>query len=146
MRSNSVRAILHTEVIMETAHKRGRLIIPSQVSLTTAYTACLPSWSRAHIARTVIHQVLSAPSPKPCFANGNVIFLDEEDYSAHLARHKGKLPSEVKAFYHDEQGFIVRYDDEVPSTSTRRRMQRARRELARGKGVSLEETRRRLEI
>ena len=63
---------------------------------------------------------------------------------AYLAEQKGKLPSEVKAYFVDEQGFTVRYADEVPTARTRRRMEKAKQEIAEGKGLSLEEVRQRL--
>lgn len=75
---------------------------------------------------------------------GNLLFLFEADYAAYLAEQKGKLPSEVKAYFIDEQGFTVRYADEVPTAKTRKRLEKAKRELAEGKGLSLEEVRQRL--
>ncbi len=75
---------------------------------------------------------------------GNLLFLFEEDYAAYLAEQKGKLPSEVKAYFIDEQGFTVRYADEVPTAKTRKRIEKAKREIAEGKGWSLEEVTQRL--
>ena len=76
--------------------------------------------------------------------DGNLIFLFEEDYAAYLAEQKGKFPSEVKAYSIDEQGFTVRYADEVPTARTRKRIEKAKQEIAEGKGLSLEEVRQRL--
>ncbi|MBI1925395.1 hypothetical protein HYR99_14230 [Candidatus Poribacteria bacterium] len=75
--------------------------------------------------------------------DGNLIFLFEEDYAAYLAQQKGKLRSEINAYFMDEQGFTVRYADEVPTARTRRRIEQAKQEIAEGKGLSLEEVRQR---
>jgi hypothetical protein len=89
--------------------------------------------------REVIRQVVREENPGRWRTDkeGNLIFLFEEDYQAYLAKQKGKLPSEVKAFFIDEQGFIVRYADEVPTAPTRKRLEEARREITEGKGLSL---------
>lgn len=76
--------------------------------------------------------------------DGNIVFLFEEDYEKYLTEQKDKLPGEVKAYFIDEQGFTVRYADEIPSTRTRRRIEKAKQEIAEGKGLSLEEFRQRL--
>ena len=76
--------------------------------------------------------------------DGNLIFLFEEDYAAYLAKQKDKLPGEVNAYFIDEQGFTVRYADEIPTAKTRKRLEQAKREIAEGKGLSLEEARQRL--
>jgi hypothetical protein len=76
--------------------------------------------------------------------DGNLIFLFEEDYAAYLAKQKSKLPSGVRAYFIDEQGFTVRYADEVPTAKTWRRIEDAKREIAEGKGLSLGEVRQRL--
>jgi len=78
--------------------------------------------------------------------DGNRLFLFEEDYAAYLATQKDKLPSEVAAYFIDEQGFTVRYADEAPTAKTRQRMARAKREIAAGKGLTLEEARQRLRL
>ena len=75
--------------------------------------------------------------------DGNLIFLFEEDYSAYIAEQKGEFSSEVKAYFIDEQGFTVRYADEVPTARTQERTEKGKQEIAEGKGLSLEEVRRR---
>ncbi len=42
---------------------------------------------------------------------GYVVFSSEEAYADYLAKQDGKLPSEVKACYINEQGLKVTYDD-----------------------------------
>ena len=97
--------------------------------------------------RDIVRQVVREEALLRCRIgrDGSLIFLYEEDYAAYLAKQEGKLPSEVNACFIDEQGFTVSYADEVPTAGTRRRIERAKREIAVGKGLSLEEVRKNLE-
>ena len=76
-------------------------------------------------------------------SEGNRIFLSEDDYALYLAEHKNKFPSEVKAYYIDNQGFTVQYADELPTAKTRNRVNKARKEISEGKGLNLEEVKER---
>jgi hypothetical protein len=78
-------------------------------------------------------------------SEGNRIFLLEEDYALYLAEHKNRFPSEVEAYYIDDQGFTVQYADELPTAKTRKRINKARKEISEGKGLSLEEVKKRIE-
>jgi len=70
-------------------------------------------------------------------SEGNRIFLLEEDYASYLAKQKGKLPSEVNAYYIDNQGFTIRYEDGVPTARTQKRIEKAKKDISEGKGLSL---------
>jgi hypothetical protein len=98
--------------------------------------------------RDFIRQVVREESPSRWRTDkdGNLLFLFEEDYAAYLAEQKGKLPSEVKAYFIDQQGFTARYADEVPTAATRRRIEKAKREIAEGRGLTLEAVRQRLQL
>jgi len=40
---------------------------------------------------------------------GYLVFLSEEAYADYLEKQGGKLPSEIKAYFIDEQGYKVFY-------------------------------------
>ncbi len=94
------------------------------------------------VIRQIVHE--EAFSRWRTDKDGNLIFLFEEDYAVYLAKQKDKLPGEVNAYFIDEQGFTVRYADEIPTAKTRKRIEQSKREIAEGKGLSLEEARQRL--
>ena len=75
---------------------------------------------------------------------GNIIFLFEEDYADYLDKQKEKFSNEVKAYFIDDQGFTVRYADKILTSEDKKRVERAKREIADGKGLSLEEVKQHL--
>ena len=75
---------------------------------------------------------------------GNIIFLFEEDYIDYLDKRKGELPSEINAFFINDQGFTVQYADEILTAKARKRIEKAKQEIAEGKGLSLEEVKQRI--
>jgi hypothetical protein len=77
---------------------------------------------------------------------GNIIFLFEEDYADYLDKQKEKFSNEVKAYFIDDQGFTVRYADKILTSKDKKRVERAKREIADGKGLSLEEVKQRLKV
>lgn len=77
---------------------------------------------------------------------GNIIFLFEEDYVNYINKRKGELPSKINAFFINDQGFTVRYADEIPTAKAKRRIEKAKREISEGKGISLAEVKKILNV
>jgi hypothetical protein len=75
---------------------------------------------------------------------GNIIFLFEEDYMDYLNKRKGELPSEINAFFINKQGFTVQYADEILTLKAKKRIEKAKQEIADGKGLSLAEVKQRI--
>jgi len=76
--------------------------------------------------------------------DGNIIFLFEEDYINYIDKRKGESPSDINAFFIDDQGFTVRYIDETIKAKAKRRIEKAKQDIANGKGLSLEEAKKRI--
>ena len=103
-----------------------------------------------NLTRGELHDIIRQVVREEAFSrwrldkDGNLIFLFEKDYVVYLTEKKKKFPSEVKAYFIDEQGFTVHYADEVPTVKTQKRIEKAKQEISEGKGLSLEAVRERL--
>jgi predicted HTH domain antitoxin len=70
---------------------------------------------------------------------GSLVFFSEEAYASYLDKQEGKLPSEVNAYFFDEQGFRAIYCDYEPTPEKARELDEARKQIAEGKVHSLED-------
>jgi basic membrane lipoprotein Med (substrate-binding protein (PBP1-ABC) superfamily) len=94
------------------------------------------------IVRQIIREELS--SRWRIDDEGNIIFLYEEDYIDYLDKRKGEIPSEINAFFVNDQGFTVRYADEILTSKAKKRIEKAKQEIADGKGLTLSEVKQRI--
>jgi hypothetical protein len=70
---------------------------------------------------------------------GSLVFFSEEAYASYLDKQEGKLPSEVNAYFFDEQGFKAVYCDYEPTPEKARELDEARKQIAEGKVHRLED-------
>ena len=70
---------------------------------------------------------------------GCLVFLSEDAYADYLDKQEGKLPSEVRAYFIDEQGYKAFYSDWAPTPEYARELEEARREIAEGKVYAFED-------
>ncbi|HID87626.1 MAG TPA: hypothetical protein EYP55_09670 [Anaerolineae bacterium] len=72
---------------------------------------------------------------------GYLVFSSERAYAEYLDKQKGKLPSEVQAYFIDEQGLKVVYSDYEPTPEKARELAETRNRIAEGRAklYSLEE-------
>lgn len=72
---------------------------------------------------------------------GYLVFSSERAYAEYLEKQKGKLPSEVSAYFIDEHGLKVVYSDYEPTLERSRELAETRKRIAEGKAklYSLEE-------
>jgi hypothetical protein len=70
---------------------------------------------------------------------GRLVFFSEEAYADYLDKQEGKLPSEVNAYFFDEQGFKAVYCDYEPTPEKARELDEARKQIAEGKVHRLED-------
>jgi basic membrane lipoprotein Med (substrate-binding protein (PBP1-ABC) superfamily) len=64
-----------------------------------------------------------------------------------LDKHIGEITlqeSEINAFFINEQGFMVQYTDEILTSKAKKRIEKAKQEIADGKGLSLAEIKQRI--
>jgi hypothetical protein len=66
-------------------------------------------------------------------AEGYLVFCSERAYTEYLDKQKGKLPSEVRAYFMDEQGVRVVYSDYEPTPEKARELAETGRRIAEGK-------------
>lgn len=59
---------------------------------------------------------------------GYLVFASEEAYVAYLDKQEGKLPSEVKAYFIDKQGFKAFYSDWEPTPEKAKELEEIRQE------------------
>jgi len=59
---------------------------------------------------------------------GYLVFTSEAAYADYLDKQKGKLPSEVRAYFIDEQGYKAFYSDWVPTPEYEKELERIRKE------------------
>jgi hypothetical protein len=59
---------------------------------------------------------------------GYLIFPNEAEYAAYLETQTGKLPSEVKAYFIDPQGYRVHYSDYEPTPRKARELAERKKE------------------
>jgi len=72
---------------------------------------------------------------------GYLVFSSERAYAEYLDKQKGKLPSELQAYFIDEHGLKVVYSDYEPTPEKARGLAETRQRIAEGKAklYSLEE-------
>jgi len=72
---------------------------------------------------------------------GYLVFANEKAYAEYLDKQKGKLPSEVQAYFIDEHGLKVVYSDYEPTPEKARELAETRKRIAEEKAklYSLEE-------
>jgi hypothetical protein len=71
--------------------------------------------------------------------DGYLVFLSEDAYADYLDKQEGKPPSEVRAYFIDEQSYKAFYSDWVPTPEYARELEEARREIAEGKVHAFED-------
>ncbi|MCS7266027.1 MAG: hypothetical protein NZ805_14495 [Armatimonadetes bacterium] len=86
--------------------------------------------------RDFIKQVIEAERRKDCYVDddGTLVFYTEEGYADYL-RKVSKPPSQVKAVFLNEGGLKCRYSDYKLTAKEKRRLERARKQIAEGKVV-----------
>ena len=91
--------------------------------------------------REVIHEVIREEREHYIDDEGYLVFSNERAYAKYLNKQKGKLPSEVQAYFIDEHGVEVVYSDYEPTPEKARELTEARKRIAEGKAklYSLEE-------
>jgi hypothetical protein len=91
--------------------------------------------------REVIHEVIREEQEHYIDDEGYLVFSSERAYANYLNKQKGKLPSEVQAYFIDEHGVKVVYSDYEPTPEKARELAEARQRIAEGKAklYSLEE-------
>lgn len=77
---------------------------------------------------------------------GYLVFSSERAYAKYLENQKGKLPSEVQAYFVDEHGLKVVYSDYEPTPEKAKELAETRDRIAEGKAelYNLEEVAREL--
>lgn len=77
---------------------------------------------------------------------GYLVFFNERTYAKYLDKQKGKLPSEVRAYFIDEHGLKVVYSDYEPTPEKAKELAETRKRIAEGKAklYNLEEVAREL--
>jgi hypothetical protein len=91
--------------------------------------------------RALIREVLEEERRRDYYIDeeGNLVFFSEEAYADYLDKQEGKLPSEVNAYFFDEQGFRAIYCDYEPTPEKARELDEAREQIAEGKVHRLED-------
>ncbi len=86
--------------------------------------------------RDFVKQLIEAERRKDCYVDddGTLVFYTEEGYADYL-RMVGKPPSKVKAVFLDKGGLKCRYSDYKLTPREKRRLERARKQIAEGKVV-----------
>jgi len=80
--------------------------------------------------RALIREVLEEERRRDYYIDeeGSLVFFSEEAYADYLDKQEGKLPSEVNAYYFDEQGFKAVYCDYVPTPEKARELEEVKNE------------------
>jgi hypothetical protein len=84
--------------------------------------------------RALIRAVLEEERSRDYYIDeeGSLVFFSEEAYASYLDKQEGKLPSEVNAYFFDEQGWRCFYSDWEPTPEKARELDEARRQIAEG--------------
>ncbi len=82
--------------------------------------------------KELIREVLREEREYYLDEEGYLVFAHEAAYSAYLDRQEGKLPSEVKARFIDEQGYIAFYSDWEPTPEKAKELDEIKQEIAEG--------------
>ncbi|MFA0760568.1 MAG: hypothetical protein HZLCBSQH_000669 [Candidatus Fervidibacterota bacterium] len=93
--------------------------------------------------KELIRQVIAEQREYFLDEEGWLVFTSEEAYTRYLERHPDKMPSELKACFIDENGVKAYYSDYELTEEGLRRVEEGRKQIAKGKFVTLEESRRR---
>ena len=98
--------------------------------------------------RALIRAVLEEERHRDYYIDeeGSLVFFSEEAYADYLNKQEGKLPSEVNAYFFDEQGFKAVYCDYEPTPEKARELDEARKQIAEGKVHRLEDVIERLSL
>jgi hypothetical protein len=91
--------------------------------------------------RALIRAVLEEERSRDYYIDeeGSLVFFSEEAYASYLDKQEGKLPSEINAYFFDEQGWRCLYSDWEPTPEKARELDEARRQIAEGKVHRLED-------
>jgi hypothetical protein len=91
--------------------------------------------------RALIREVLEEERRRDYYIDegGNLVFFSEEAYADYLDKQEGKLPSEVNAYFFDEQGFRAIYCDYELTPEKAKELDKARKQIAEGKVHRLED-------
>ena len=91
--------------------------------------------------REVVHEVLREEQEHYIDNEGYLVFSNERAYTEYLSKQKGKLPSELQAYFIDEHGIKVVYSDYEPTPKKARELTEVRKRIAEGRAklYSLEE-------
>jgi predicted HTH domain antitoxin len=91
--------------------------------------------------RALLREILEEERSRDYYIDeeGSLAFFSEEAYASYLDKQEGKLPSEVNAYFFDEQGFRAIYCDYEPTPEKARELDEARKQIAEGKVHSLED-------
>ncbi|TEU21976.1 MAG: hypothetical protein E3J21_01005 [Anaerolineales bacterium] len=91
--------------------------------------------------RALIREILEEERRRDYYIDeeGSLVFFSEEAYADYLDKQEGKLPSEVNAYFFDEQGWRCSYSDWEPTPEKARELDEARRQIAEGKVHRLED-------
>lgn len=82
--------------------------------------------------REVIHEVVREEREHYIDDEGYLVFSSESAYAEYLDKQKGKLPSEVQAYFIDEHGLKVVYSDYEPTPEKTRELAESRKRIAEG--------------
>ncbi len=80
--------------------------------------------------RALLREVLEEERRRDYYIDdeGTLVFFSEEAYAEYVDKQKGKLPSEVNAYFFDKQGYKCFYSDWVPTPEKARELEEARNE------------------
>ncbi len=93
--------------------------------------------------KELIRQVVAEQREYFLDGDGWLVFTNGEAYARYLERHPDKMPSELEACYIDEHGVKAYYSDYELTEEGLRRVEEGWLQIAEGKFVTLEESRRR---
>jgi len=83
--------------------------------------------------REIIHDVIREEREHYIDDEGYLVFSSERAYAEYLDKQKGKLPSEVQAYFIDEHGLKVVYSDYEPTPEKARELAETRQRIAEGR-------------
>lgn len=80
--------------------------------------------------RALIRKVLEEERRRDYYIDeeGRLVFFSEEAYADYFDKQEGKLPSEVNAYFFDEQGFKAVYCDYEPTPEKARELDEVKNE------------------
>jgi hypothetical protein len=80
--------------------------------------------------RALLREILEEERRRDYYIDeeGTLVFFSEEAYADYLDKQEGKLPSEVNAYFFDEQGFKAVYCDYEPTPEKARELDEVKNE------------------